>query len=1126
MRPRIGPGQLLLAIAWLLAVPRGVSGVEFAAPDEAERVCRNWLDERVHFAGAWAGVLQPAIAETHEIAHGDTLLAWCFRVHPVGYVVVPRLRALSPIKAWSDESDFEPSTGDELVAILREDLGRALRGWRSDPARRPALAARQAWDRLASAPPAHRAALARGAIPPPRDAGPLLTSLWHQRAPYNDLCPMGDGGRCLVGCVATAAAQILRYHGWPLFGTGEHSYDWDGDQSCQGNVGGGTLSTVYSDPYDWAQMPDACDGGCTPEQRAALAELNYEVGVAFEMNYGYCSSGSLVQYALQVYPGYFRYDPSIQLEHRHAYTADSWFALIAEQIDAGLPMQYLIFNHSCVCDGYRTQSGAHQVHINYGFEGGSHNGWYAVDNLYGSPYPEGEILIRNIMPCSTYLVRPDGTGDFPTLQAAFDALENGALILLADGIYRGAGNRDLDLHGKALRLQPQLGLAGGCILDCEGSVEAPHRAFRLHSREGPGTHIEGLVIVGGWAERGGAIHCENADPTFVRCTLAGNAATAAGGGLYCGQGAQPSLEQVIIAFSPAGEAVACDGGAAPQLSCCDLYDNAGGDWVGCVATQAGEDGNLSADPDFCDAPGGNYGLRAGSPCAPEANPACGLIGAWPVRCGSSSQYLIRADGSGDYPTIQAAIDAAFDGDTILLADGIFSGAGNVDLDYHGKAITVRSVSGNAEACVIHCVPEGGTETHRGFCFVSGEGPGSVLDGITIMNGEAPPSPYPHWYKGGAILCAGASPTIVRCRFLYNDAAGIQTWIGEGGALYITGAAVAISDCHFERNGSPRGGAVTCHSAASFTGCIFLRNVSASGGGAILATNASTLALDRCVFVDNQANHGGGVYAGADTLQVEGCTFTGNYGSTGGAVYCRDCQAWLTSCTLAANASGYTRPGSGLYGSDATVTVARTIIAFGTQGTGAYGQGESQASFSCCDIYGNVGGDWVNGIDGQLGVNGNISLDPLFCGEAYADDPYTLWDTSPCAPFSPQNPECDLVGACAVGCSVQAAEDPTSAVGGAMLRFASPAAEARVTLRLPPAAGGARSTLDVHDLAGRHIARLLDGRFPPGTRQVVWDGSTPDGRRASSGLYFLRLRAGETTLTRPFLRIRWGCSSGS
>jgi len=76
--------------------------------------------------------------------------------------------------------------------------------------------------------------------------------------------------------------------------------------------------------------------------------------------------------------------------------------------------------------------------------------------------------------------------------------------------------------------------------------------------------------------------------------------------------------------------------------------------------------------------------------------------------------------------------------------------------------------------------------------------------------------------------------------------------------------------------------------------------------------------------------------------------------------------------------------------------------------------DGDAALSCCDIWGNAGGDWVPGIAGQYGVNGNISEDPQLCDPENGD--FTLSESSPCAPFTPPNPECDLIGAWPVGCA--------------------------------------------------------------------------------------------------------------
>lgn len=97
----------------------------------------------------------------------------------------------------------------------------------------------------------------------------------------------------------------------------------------------------------------------------------------------------------------------------------------------------------------------------------------------------------------------------------------------------------------------------------------------------------------------------------------------------------PTIENTVVAFSERGAGIGCLGGTVPVLTCCDLFGNAGGDWVGPIASQYGVNGNISEDPLFCDAQAGDLTLHGDSPCAPFSlpNPECDLIGAWPVGCG-------------------------------------------------------------------------------------------------------------------------------------------------------------------------------------------------------------------------------------------------------------------------------------------------------------------------------------------------------------------------------------------------------------------------------------------------------------------------------------------------------------
>ena len=116
------------------------------------------------------------------------------------------------------------------------------------------------------------------------------------------------------------------------------------------------------------------------------------------------------------------------------------------------------------------------------------------------------------------------------------------------------------------------------------------------------------------------------------------------------------------------------------------------------------------------------------------------------------------------------------------------------------------------------------------------------------------------------------------------------------------------------------------------------------------------------------------------------------------------------CTFYANGAPY--GGALAYCGVWSSAVTNCILSFSIEGTAVW-NAYDDIPFTCCDIYGNAGGDWVAGIEGQYGINGNICEDPLFCDPE--DGNFTLECISPCAPVSPPTPECDLIGAWPAGC---------------------------------------------------------------------------------------------------------------
>jgi hypothetical protein len=182
---------------------------------------------------------------------------------------------------------------------------------------------------------------------------------------------------------------------------------------------------------------------------------------------------------------------------------------------------------------------------------------------------------------------------------------------------------------------------------------------------------------------------------------------------------------------------------------------------------------------------------------------------------SSVAFGSRIDVPGDYATIQAAVTAAEPGDEVVVADGIYTGAENVGVNFYGKAIILRSENG-PENCII----DGEGTNHPVFLFYGGETADTQLVGFTIRNGN--------FNSGAAVYCvASSSPT--------------------------------IKNCILDSNSANYGGAVCCRFASpTFINCVMIRNSALRGGGAIFLQNSNAKFI-HCTLSDNSAPQGPGMF---------------------------------------------------------------------------------------------------------------------------------------------------------------------------------------------------------------------------------------------------------------------------
>lgn len=356
---------------------------------------------------------------------------------------------------------------------------------------------------------------------------------------------------------------------------------------------------------------------------------------------------------------------------------------------------------------------------------------------------------------------------------------------------------------------------------------------------------------------------------------------------------------------------------------------------------------------------------------------------------------------GNFPTIQAALDFAGNGDVVEVASATYRGPGNTDLDFRGKSITLRSAYG-PQSTIIDCEAADSGTTRRAFYFHSGEVSNALVSGFTIKGGRAfgstVPSSASGWSSsashpiGGGIYCEFSSPTIADC--VITDC-GAEVGGGIGGvgtAAIITNC--LISDCTAGGYGSAttggRGGAIGLigPSNAMITNCDITENMAYvdSLGGGIYCWQGDAV-ISGCRITHNAATgdlNGGGAYcggAGTDVL-FQNCIFSKNTATAGGGIFAE----WgassprptvrVVNCTVAQNQisgpQGWPYPGGGIETDNVDVLVNSSIVWSNAGAALALGNPPAKEPV----IYSNIQG-------GYAGTN-NIQDDPRFASLSRED----------------------------------------------------------------------------------------------------------------------------------------------
>ncbi len=363
----------------------------------------------------------------------------------------------------------------------------------------------------------------------------------------------------------------------------------------------------------------------------------------------------------------------------------------------------------------------------------------------------------------------------------------------------------------------------------------------------------------------------------------------------------------------------------------------------------------------------------------------------------------------DFDTIQAGIDVAVDGDTVLVASGEY--VITEPITFRGKAITVKSETGRDETTIRMGTP---ADPERGsvVVFENNETAESVLDGFMITGGTGCWLTSAGTLLGGGIFFNASSGTVRNCAIVQNRA---DVESRGGGVCCLYSCSPILIDCIIAENSSVghSGGGLGAYSGPSLTltNCIVRGNSAGSSGGGIKCAYSSSMTLTNCNITGNSAGseQGGGVYCVHNSsVTMTGCIVSGNSTTekSGGGVSSWDNSSLtMTDCTIVENSAGNWGGGVGCY-KGASATVTNSILWGNMAPIGRQISVRRSPSTLTIDYSNVAGGEAAADVEGDNSTlnwgAGNIDADPLFAEPGYwadindptiivePDDPNSMW----------------------------------------------------------------------------------------------------------------------------------------
>lgn len=521
-----------------------------AAPisrQQAQAIAKQYL------AVAMGHTNAPVLSLAHTLTDNQgNATVYIFNINDEGFILVSGDDLLLPVLGYVTGKGYDPMHSNAAF----EDV---LNGYHQ-----ATLGMRKAQSQGASVQPSPRTVAERAALDgtgstaiyqdvAAKDVAPLLTTWWGQGSNYNNKCPLysnGENGHALVGCVALAMAQVIRYHEYPVKGFGSYSYFH--------NYYGRQYANFDSVTFDYSHMPDQLRWGYSNEDVDAVSLLCYYCGVSVDMNYqnsGYTDgSGAHTEDVVKGLKHFGYMDAFYVI--RNTSTNVSFDSLMRNNLDRGLPVICSGFSttygHAFVCDGYRSNSNL--FHFNFGWNG-YQDAYFTLDDMNGFTAQQGAVF--NIVPShieggsDTLYVDAQGQGGGTAWNNATPYLHNAikiagnfnkTAILVKEGTYYGDTTAE-----NAITMQSGVRLYGG-FTGTEHSIAEANPMAHPTILSGQGrrrvvycdnfnkkTYLEGFQIKDGYAEKGAGALIQN-NMVMRNCSFHHNTATGLKGAAFYSTG--------------------------------------------------------------------------------------------------------------------------------------------------------------------------------------------------------------------------------------------------------------------------------------------------------------------------------------------------------------------------------------------------------------------------------------------------------------------------------------------------------------------------------------------------------------------------------------------------------------